>query len=193
MKRAFILPLAAAFLLASLSSYAQVIPAKNEETKAKVKTKNVKMKVKGNLNAVPLPYPIQYSSQFMPGDPAYSRLVLDMWKDYDNNTLDRNPGAFADTVVMYFADGASLKGVQEVMEAGKASRASLASVQQTVDAVMSVHSIDKNEDWVLVWGAAKETDKSGNAKTVPLHELWRINKDGRVDLVLQYTHAEPKK
>lgn len=192
MKRAIILPLSTAFVLLSLLASAQTMPARKEETKAKVKTQTVKMKVKGDLNAVPLPYPVTYSSQFMPGDPAYAKTVLDIWKDFENNTLDNSAGHFADTIVIYSADGTVLRGLQNAMDGAKTYRSSMASLANTVDAVMSVHSIDKDEDWVLVWGNEKVTDKSGQSKTMPLHELWRINKDGKIDMVIQYTNVAPK-
>lgn len=192
MKRAFLLSLAAAFLLTAFSASAQVTPAKNEETKAKIKTQNVKMKVKGNLSAIPLPYEVGYSSQFMPGDPAYSKLVLDIWKDFDNNTFDRNAGAFADTVVMMMSDGTTMRGLKQVLDAAKTYRSSLGAVQSTIDAVMSSHSIDKDEDWVLVWGKTKETDKNGHTKTALLHEAWRIDKDGKINYMVQFARAEPK-
>lgn len=192
MKRLLILSLTTVFLLSALFASAQVTSAKNEETKAKVKTQNVKMKVKGNLSAIPLPYQIGYSSQFIIGDPAYSKLVLDLWKDFDNNTFDRNPGAFADTVAMRMTNGNWLRGFKEVVDGAKTYRSSLASAESTIDAVTSLHSIDRDEDWVLVWGTTKETTKSGDPRNVPLHELWRINKDGKVDLMMQFTHGESK-
>jgi hypothetical protein len=192
MKRAFLLSLAAAFLVNVFSASAQVAPAKKEETKAKVKTQNVKMKVKGNLSAVPLPYSVEYSSQFIMGDPAHAKTVLDLWKDFDNNTFDRNPGAFADTVTINLADGTRLQGLQQVMDGAKTYRSALAAMESAVSAVMSVHSIDRDENWVLVWGESTETDKNGQKKTTALHEAWRLNKDGKVDLMLQYTHAAPK-
>lgn len=192
MKRVMLLPLAAAFVLSAFSSSAQVVPAKKEETKAKVKTRNVKMKVKGDLSAIALPYEAGYSSQFITGDPAYSKLVLDLWKDFDNNTFERNASAFVDTVVMMMADGTFLRGLQQVTDAAKTYRSSLASMASTLDAVMSVHSIDRDEDWVLVWGTTTETDKSGHAKKLLLHEAWRIDKDGKVNYMMQYARTEPK-
>ncbi len=46
------------------------------------------------------PYAITYSSQFVMADPQNSKLVLDLWKDYDNNTLDKSADKLADSVTM---------------------------------------------------------------------------------------------
>lgn len=193
MKRFVSLSLFAAFLLGSLAASSQAKQAANTETKAKVKTQNLKMKVKGNLSAVPLPYPVTYSSQFIMGDPSYSKMVLDLWKDFDNNEFNRSAALLADTVAFRMANGYWMKGAKEVVDGANTYRSSLASAESTVAAVLSLHSIDKDEDWVLVWGTTKETDKSGKTTSMPVHELWRINKAGKVDQMLQYTYTEAKK
>jgi hypothetical protein len=192
MKQLILLSLTAILLLATTNVSAQATPAKRSETKTKVKTQNLKMKVKGDLDAVPMPYPIGYSSQFITGDPAYAKTVLELWKDFDNNTFDRTASAFADTVVMMLTDGTVLRGLPAMMDAMKTYRSSLLSVESTIDAVLSTHSIDRDEDWVLVWGTTKETDKSGTTKTMLLHEAWRLDKDGKVNYMMQYTRAEAK-
>jgi hypothetical protein len=61
--------------------------------------------------------------------------------------------------------------------------------------VMAVKSTDKNEDWVLIWGMETDTHKNGKIDSVNLQETWRINKDGKADLLMQYMRpaAPPKK
>lgn len=171
---------------------AQVTPVKQSDTKAKVKTQNLKMKVKGDMEAIPLPYAVNYSSKFVSGDPAHAKTVLDLWKDFDNNTFDRNAAAFADTAIMQLTDGTVVRGAEAMIDGAKAYRSSLASVNSTVDAVLSTRSIDRDEDWVLVWGTTVETDKAGKTKTMLLHEAWRLNKDGKVDFMMQFSRAEPR-
>ena len=54
-------------------------------------------------------YPVEYSSDFTIGDPKYAQTVLELWKDYDNNTFDRGADNFSDSVVMDFP-GMTVKG-----------------------------------------------------------------------------------
>ncbi len=192
MKQFSRLALTAISLLFAGVGISQVTPAKRTETKTKVKTQNLKMKVKGDLDAVPLPYSVMYSSQFITGDPANAKKVLDLWKDFDNNTFDNHASDYADTAVIQFADGTVLRGQAAILDGSKTYRSSLALAESTISAVLSTHSIDKDEDWVLVWASTKETDKAGKSKTMLLHEAWRLNKDGKVDLVMQYSRTQPR-
>jgi len=74
-------------------------------------------------------------------------------------------------------------------------RDSQASITSSIDAVMSVKSTDKNENWALIWGEERITDKKGKKDSSAVQETWRLNKDGKVDLVYQYRKkiATPKK
>lgn len=58
-------------------------------TKQKFKDDNGKMKMKGQDRMMAYPYTAGYSSNFVIGNPANSKLVLNAWKDWENNTLDR--------------------------------------------------------------------------------------------------------
>jgi hypothetical protein len=46
----------------------------------------------GNMNAgnmnTGLPYTAAYSSNFVIGNPSHSQMILNMWKDWDDNALE---------------------------------------------------------------------------------------------------------
>jgi hypothetical protein len=46
---------------------------------------------------------------------------------------------------------------------------------------------------VLVWAKEINTDAKGKIDTSHLMETWRINKDGKADMLLQYDRAYRKK
>src|SRR5664279_2830755 len=92
------------------------------------------------------PYTANYSSNFKIGNAANAKLVLDLWKDFDNNTFD-GPNHFADTVVMFFPDGSMLRGKDSVLAGAKAFRGAMKSCVSTLDAWMPLRSVDKNEEW----------------------------------------------
>ncbi|MBD0331970.1 MAG: hypothetical protein ICV66_04885, partial [Chitinophagaceae bacterium] len=157
MKHVTVLAFAAILLLLTVESSAQQPQVKTKDDKVKVKSDEGKMKMKGEGQMGNLPYTVGYSSNFIIGNPAYTRKVLELWKDWDENMLERHPDYFADTVNMIFADGTNVKGATNALNAAKQYRGSLASVESTIDAVMAVRSVDRNEDWVLVWGTGTET------------------------------------
>lgn len=138
-------------------------------------------------------YPIDYSSKFELADPKKGQIITELWKDFDDNKLDNHASYFADTVGMDFP-GMIFKGSRDsLMAMTKGYRGSLGSVSSTVDAVMSVKSTDKDEDWVLIWGIEHTTSMAGKSDSSHVHEIWRFNKDGKVDYMSQYKQNYPAK
>ncbi len=146
-----------------------------------------------NINS---PYDIQYSSKFVVGNPKYAENVLTLWKDFDNGTLSAHKDFFADSVQVILSSGARMHSSRDSVIANvQKYRSSLTAAVDRVDAVMAVRSTDKNEDWVLIWGMETDTHKNGKIDSVDLQETWKINKDGKADLLMQYMRpaAAPKK
>ena len=142
------------------------------------------------------PYDIQYSSKFVMGNPKYAENVLTLWKDFDNGTLSAHKDFFADSMEAILSSGSRMHAPRDtVIGAIQKYRNSLSAAVDRVDAVMAVKSTDKNEDWVLIWGMETDTYKNGKIDSVDLQETWRINKDGKADLLMQYMRpsAPPKK
>jgi len=145
---------------------------------------------------VTYPYEIQYSSKFEIGDAKNAQTILNLWKDWDKGNLANSRNAFADSVELHFSDGGMMRGVGDsVIAAGQQFRDNYSAVTSRVDAVTSLKSTDKNEDWVCVWGMETNTDKKGKVDSFYLQETWRLNKDGKADLVYQFKAAAmpPKK
>lgn len=143
-------------------------------------------KTDGSKKDVAYPYPIGYSSQFEFADPEKSKMILEMWKDFDNNTLDNAKDKFADTVTMIFPDMEMRASRDSIIASTKSYRNSFSSVISKVDVVMAVKSTDKKDDWVLVWGDEIKTDKKNKTDTIALHEVWQLNKEGKVVFMQQY-------
>ncbi len=135
--------------------------------------------------------PISYSSQFEMGDNKNAQMILDLWKDFDNNTLDQSKDKFADSVTMLFSETEMYGSRDSVFNATQSYRNMFNTVSSRVAAIMPVKSTDKNDDWVLVWGTETHTDKNNKTDSVHLQETWRINKDGKVDLMMQYLRIPP--
>ena len=131
-------------------------------------------------------YKADYSSSFTMADPSYSEKVLTLWKDYENNTLDKHADMISDTVTMLLADGTLVKGKANNMAGVKDFRGSIKNLKVTVDAWMSVKSLDRDENLVCVWGNETFTDKDGKQVSRRMQEVWGFNSAGKVSLMLQY-------
>jgi hypothetical protein len=133
-----------------------------------------------------MPYTATFSSNFKMANANYSKIILTLWKDFENNTLDNHVDMITDTVTMIFSQGAPVKGKAENLSGAKAYRGSLKDYKVTADAWMSVQSVDKNRNFVCVWGTESFTDKDGKQIKHRIHEVWGFNKDGKVDFMMQY-------
>ena len=142
---------------------------------------------KTEKTAVTYSLPIGYSSSFEMGDPKYGAMIVQgSWKDWADNNMDGMKSWVADTLVAFGSDNSEIHGVDSLMARWKRDRMKYSASIDTIDAVMSVHSIDKNENWVLVWATARDTKLDGTKDTTGVMETWRINKDGKADMLFQY-------
>ncbi len=143
---------------------------------------------------VPLPYTASYSSSFEMGNPEYTATILKgSWKDWENNTMDHMKDWVADTIVAFHSDNTMVIGADSLMARWKRGRAEYVSVIDSIQAVMPVYSTDKKENWVLVWAKEINTKADGKKDTSYVQETWRINKDGKADMLLQCDRANRKK
>ena len=133
------------------------------------------------------PFKARYSSNFSMGTPANAKMVLDLYKEFDDNNLDQSKDVWADSVTMEFASGFMVHGSRDSVLAGaKMERGRYTMVMDSIDAWMPLHSNDKNEDWVAVWTREYSTTLKGKNDTTDLNELWHL-KNGKVDYMLQYS------
>jgi len=143
-------------------------------------------------NDIVLPYTATYSSKFEIGDAKNTKTVLDLYKDWDNNNLDNSKDKFADSITLYLSDGTKLSGsFDSVTASAKQFRNTLGTVTTTVNAVFPVKSTDKNENWVVAWFTEYRTDAKGKKDSAQIQETWRLNKDGKADLLYQYEQKNP--
>jgi len=157
------------FLLATIAVQAQ--------GPAKVKKTNKKME---------MPYEAEYSSQFKIGEDRLSLKVLELWKDFEENDIDRHLDYFSEDLTLDLADGTRFIGLQKILEETKSFRGSLSDYESVIEAYISLQSIDKDEDWVAVWGKDTFTNGMGAKEVNALHELWKFDKDGKVEYIRQY-------
>ena len=134
-----------------------------------------------------------YSSDFSIGNYDYAKMIVQgSWKDWQDNTMDNMKSWIADTITVLQSNGKMIKGADSLIANWKRGRASYTSIIDTVNAVVPVYSNDKKENWVLVWATEINTDMKGVKDTVNFMETWRINKDGKADMVFQYDRNQRK-
>ena len=142
---------------------------------------------------IALAYTPLYSSSFKIGNPEYATMIVQgSWKDWEENKLDNMTNWVADTIVAFHSDNTMVNGRDSLMARWKRGRARYTSVIDSVHAVTSLVSTDRMHNWVLVWAKEINTNSQGKTDTTELMETWRINKDGKADMLLQYDRAKRK-
>ncbi|HTD39085.1 MAG TPA: hypothetical protein VK671_00595 [Mucilaginibacter sp.] len=114
-------------------------------------------------DSVVMPLKASYSSSFTISDNAKNeQLVLQSYKDWEDNNLKNAPAYLADTVTMDFSSGRHLMATRDgIVKDWQNFRDSLTSVKLDILAVINLHSTDKNSDWVSVWYKETDTYKTG--------------------------------
>lgn len=131
-------------------------------------------------------YEAEYSSNFSIADDTYSARVLELWKDFEDNDFERNRDYFTEDLVMALSNGEILNGRELIINSAKEYRKSIKDYKPTLVSYISLRSDDKDENWVAVWGEDSFTDEQGNTVKTDVHEIWRFNKEGKIDFMKQY-------
>ena len=163
MKRLSIVLVAASVLFACNND------KKAEETSGKTEEKK-------ESPAITYPYTAAYSSDFSIGDANHAKMVLDLFKMWEENKVDDMKTLLADSVSIEFPDGYKFADntADSMINFAKQFRKQIKSIKVEVDGWMPVKSNDKNDDYVLIWSREYTTDMSGKADSSRLHAYFLI-------------------
>jgi hypothetical protein len=139
-------------------------------------------------DSLPFLYPIIYSANFKIGTLKHAAIVLELWKDFDDNTLDNGTHVFADEVRMDFADGTSFSGNRnDFMDVMKQQRKTFKAFISYIDAVVSLAPQGKNETWACVWGKQVSETIDYKHNEVLINENWMFDAAGKVSYIRQFS------
>jgi hypothetical protein len=142
---------------------------------------------------VTYPYTADYSSDFEIGDAKNAQTLLELYKNWDNNTLNNSKSAFAENDTMYFSDGNMFAGSRDsLFIIANKMRGQMGSVVDSIHAWVPLRTRDKKEQWVAIWTREISTNAKGVKKSKELHEVWRFDNNGKINLMYQYEQQPPK-
>ena len=146
---------------------------------------------RGQENKNELPFTPNYSSKIQIVNPEHVRIILNFWKDWDNNTMENSNEKFDDSIMVLLSNGRFIQGKSNLISTRSAAREAIQTVKSTVDVWVPLHITDKDEWLVALWGSQNITRKDGSKVTQLIQEIWRINKAGKVNMIRQYTGMPP--
>ncbi|MEO7801921.1 MAG: hypothetical protein ABIR81_07980, partial [Ginsengibacter sp.] len=88
---------------------------------------------------------------------------------------------------MMHENGTLTTGKAENMKMANDYRGSMKSAKSTITAIVPLKSLEFNEDWVAIWGREDDVMTDGKVQGREIHEIWRFNKDGKIDYMQSYS------
>jgi len=142
----------------------------------------------------PLPefaYPVDRANWKM-GDPANTKLILDMYKAWDAKDATAVAGFFADSANMDMPDGRRLALKKDnVYEKFAKARSQYTNTSNQIVSAMALHNDDHNDDWVQIMTYNKWAYQDGVKDSMLYFDNWRL-KDGKIIYLNSLQQKPPK-
>lgn len=140
-----------------------------------------------------MPYKARLTTKFSIGSPQYSKIILNLWKDWDNGTLQNFAPLMADDITAVFPDGTVEKGKEKLLNAATEYRSQFETIKSEIITYTTLKLNDgSNSNVVLIWGEEQGKKKDGSEHKMSLHEVWMFDKNGKISYIQQYAGVPPK-
>ncbi|RTL57413.1 MAG: hypothetical protein EKK37_15325 [Sphingobacteriales bacterium] len=143
-------------------------------------------------SAVDLPYKASYAADWTQDvSDADLKMVLQSYKDWENNNIPGLRSAFGDSLEVDMADGTHVKGKSDaIVKTFVTYRDSLTSSKINMGSWAKLYSPEKKEGYVVTWYDQYDTFKSGKVDSATYHDINQV-KNGKITWYAQY--KRPKK
>jgi len=141
----------------------------------------------------PLPefaYPVDRKNWTI-GDPANTKLVLDMYHAWDANDANAVAGFFADSAVLDLPKALRRTvNKNDVYEKFAKARKQYTNTSHKIISAVSLHNNDLNEDWVQILCYNKWAYPDGARDSMLYFDNWRL-KSGKIDYLNTLEQTPP--
>src|SRR5437773_810850 len=91
-------------------------------------------------------YPVAMS-KFQIGDANNAKMVTEIWKDWDNGTLQNHKDYWADSVSFFIANNPPMMGPRDsVLAHGQAFRNTISASESSIDAIVPLNNLDSTQN-----------------------------------------------
>lgn len=146
------------------------------------KTAVVETPVAVVVNSEPMPFPATLTDDWTIGDPEKIRIVLNMYKNLEADTLyDQIKTHLADTVTNLSFDNKEFKLTPEMFaQQAMKFRKGFSTLNEEFKSYICLHSDKLNIDQVMLWVKETGVNKAGVSDSSVYQEDWRFNKDNKI-------------
>jgi|GEM_PF-2778341 len=144
--------------------------------------------VQAEARTIHLPYAPRQTADFEMGNPAFTKVVLDVWRGFDRGNISGLKAQFAQQLTIMLPDQYLQGNRDTVLAQWQKKRDAYTTVQTMVDSWVPLHASDTKENFVFVWGKRQLTEPGGKVLHRTILEKWRVNGQGLIDFMQQYVN-----
>ena len=154
----------------------------NEQDNQKIQRidKSIKTKVdeaiKGRLHL----YTTAYSGHWTEGDSTNTEVVMKFMKSLENNLIDTS----LLSLWVFYKNNYEKKEI--ILDKLRMERNNFSKWKISVSSIIPVKSIDREENWVIVYGTRNESDFKDNLSTINFTQWYKVNKENRIEFFNEF-------
>jgi hypothetical protein len=129
----------------------------------------------------PMPFPATLTSDWKIGDPEKIRIVLTLYKNLINDSIENGRQFLADSILSIRYDNRrKTYSADEFIKLIKDFRGQFKSLDEKFQSYVCLHSDSLNIDMVSLWLEEDAVWKNGKLESTLYQENWYFNKDGKI-------------
>lgn len=140
---------------------------------------------------MPNPYTSNYSAEWKQGNNSNNKIIMKFLKDFETNNF-KYEHLMANYMELHFSGANDFFEKSKAVIKLKEFRAGFHNLKIRLQSVISLKSSDRNEDWVFVCGNMISFLENGTLKNLDFFQQFRINNEGKINLIKQYEFVEGK-
>jgi len=154
----------------------------NEQDNEKILSidKSIKIKVTDAIKVRSHIYTSTYSAQWTKGDSSNTEVVMKFMKSWENNSIDTS----LLSNFVYFKNNWEKK--ESIMDNLRIELNNFAKWKFSVSSIIPVKSIDRNENWVIVYGTLNKRDFKDNMTAINFTQWYKVNKENRIEFFKEF-------
>jgi hypothetical protein len=154
----------------------------NEKDNEKIQSidKSIKIKVGEAIKRKSHLFTSTYSANWTKGDSTNTEVVMKFMKSWENNSIDTS--LLSNWV--YFKNDWMKKEI--IMDKLKIEHNNYAKWKISVSSIIPVKSIDRDENWVIVYGTVNKRDLKDNMSATNFTQWYKVNKESRIEFFKEF-------
>jgi hypothetical protein len=149
--------------------------------------KNIRQETNAAIaQSMPNLYTSNYSNQWEKGNASYSKTAMSFLKDFETDNFSQNELLAEDAIEFHFMGVNDVFDKAKVIAKLKELRAPLKNFKIRLQTIISLKSVDSEEDWVFAYGNMTDIKGNGALHDINFFQQYSFDKAGKITQIKQY-------